>query len=331
MNKRILAALTAVIVALTLCLPAFAADRGPERHTTPAGYNDNDYQKMAAFLDTPITLTYMGFTMTRPIYQWIQMVDSGFSMNDPSTWSVDYNGVTQFYVTWRESGGEQRLSTVWADPTVSALSDYSVGSMDLSGCTALMSFSVRVMRLESLDLSGCSSLYFLTCRDNYSLASINLTGCTMLNEVDLTNCALTSIDLSSGTIPFNSVTANGNGTIGFRNGTAYAYPAAGSEYFGWYSSGGALLSTSAQLDMMEAGVTSVTARFTGAVVVIPGDADGDGEVAISDALMVLRAALGLTALTPEQAAVADVNGDGEVGMDDALAVLRLALGLISSL
>ena len=59
----------------------------------------------------------------------------------------------------------------------------------------------------------------------------------------------------------------------------------------------------------------------------PGDLNGDGEVTAADALLVLRASLGIVELTPEQEALADVNGDGTVNGQDALLVLRMSLGL----
>ena len=61
----------------------------------------------------------------------------------------------------------------------------------------------------------------------------------------------------------------------------------------------------------------------------PGDLDSNGSVDITDALTVLRAALGLAELTPSQTPLADLNGDGAVTIDDALIVLRMALGLMN--
>lgn len=58
-----------------------------------------------------------------------------------------------------------------------------------------------------------------------------------------------------------------------------------------------------------------------------GDVDGDGEITAADALIVLRAAMDLQELTPEQAAAADFNGDGNVDANDALLLLRHALDL----
>lgn len=65
--------------------------------------------------------------------------------------------------------------------------------------------------------------------------------------------------------------------------------------------------------------------------VLPGDADESGTVDINDALIVLRAAMELIELTPEQEAAADVNGDGAVDISDALLILRFSMGLINEL
>ena len=59
-----------------------------------------------------------------------------------------------------------------------------------------------------------------------------------------------------------------------------------------------------------------------------GDVDGDGNITANDALMILRASVGMETLTPEQSALADVDGDGSVTANDALAVLRYSIGFI---
>ena len=60
---------------------------------------------------------------------------------------------------------------------------------------------------------------------------------------------------------------------------------------------------------------------------VKGDADGDGEVTVSDALLTLRAAARLFAPPEKVAAAVDLDGDGELTVADALAVLRIAVGL----
>lgn len=57
-----------------------------------------------------------------------------------------------------------------------------------------------------------------------------------------------------------------------------------------------------------------------------GDIDGDGSVTSADALLILRASVGLELFTDEQTKYADVNGDGSVDSADSLAVLRYSVG-----
>ena len=64
-----------------------------------------------------------------------------------------------------------------------------------------------------------------------------------------------------------------------------------------------------------------------AVVAVPGDFDGDGEVTVQDALGVLRVAMQL--VDAPDGADLDANGDGSVDMQDALYVLRFAMGLVT--
>jgi len=71
-------------------------------------------------------------------------------------------------------------------------------------------------------------------------------------------------------------------------------------------------------------------------VVLYGDVNGDGAVTVADALLALRAAVGLATLTDAQRAAADVAppsglgkpaGDGRVDVLDAVRILRRAIGL----
>jgi hypothetical protein len=55
--------------------------------------------------------------------------------------------------------------------------------------------------------------------------------------------------------------------------------------------------------------------------------DCDGELTIADAVLILRAAIGLETLTPEALSAADVDGDGILTMADALITARRAVGV----
>lgn len=57
-----------------------------------------------------------------------------------------------------------------------------------------------------------------------------------------------------------------------------------------------------------------------------GDINGNGSVDVTDALLALRAAMGVITLTDEQIARGDINGDGVIDSTDAILILRTAMG-----
>ncbi len=57
-----------------------------------------------------------------------------------------------------------------------------------------------------------------------------------------------------------------------------------------------------------------------------GDADGDGSITSTDALMILRQSIGLEDSDDKSKAITDVDGDSFITADDALAVLRYSVG-----
>ena len=69
------------------------------------------------------------------------------------------------------------------------------------------------------------------------------------------------------------------------------------------------------------------ACLTAAFAARPGDMDADSKVTASDARTVLRAAVGLDVLTPEQFAAADADHDNKITASDARLVLRVSVGL----
>ena len=65
-------------------------------------------------------------------------------------------------------------------------------------------------------------------------------------------------------------------------------------------------------------------------VVLYGDLNGDGEIDITDAGLLIQYCNGMRELTEEQLAAADLDGDGEISMDDAALLIRYCNGLIDS-
>ena len=62
-----------------------------------------------------------------------------------------------------------------------------------------------------------------------------------------------------------------------------------------------------------------------------GDVDGDGIIAIKDALMLLQAANDQLNLTEEQFMRADLNEDGILSASEALRILQYVSGKITSI
>ena len=81
--------------------------------------------------------------------------------------------------------------------------------------------------------------------------------------------------------------------------------------------------------------TTVDGGYSAEIIVTAaaqlGDVNGDGYIDAADALLCLRASVGLITLTPEQEAAADVNHDGLIDAGDAILILRYDARLIPSL
>ena len=85
---------------------------------------------------------------------------------------------------------------------------------------------------------------------------------------------------------------------------------------GWFSFG------------WNADVSCVTEDMTvTALFALPGDLDMSGTVDISDAILILRHAMGAGELTEMQLVLADIDNSGDVSAVDALTVLRRAMGI----
>jgi hypothetical protein len=62
-----------------------------------------------------------------------------------------------------------------------------------------------------------------------------------------------------------------------------------------------------------------------------GDVDGDGEITVKDAYLMLQFIYGEVILEGDQFDRADLNGDGEISTSEAYKILQYINGTISSL
>ena len=72
--------------------------------------------------------------------------------------------------------------------------------------------------------------------------------------------------------------------------------------------------------------TSNTVTATDNKAVVKGDVNEDGKINSADALMVLKASVGLIEISKE---IADVNNNGNINSEDALLILKYSVGLIT--
>ena len=239
-------------------------------------------------------------------------------------------------------------------------SENQLTELDLSGNTSLRWLDCSGNRITELDLTANSELEALRCSENQltaidvsantSLAELNCSG-NQLTELDLSentsvyrleceNNYITFLDLTNNCIAIDTVSAEGPGFIGVKTVAPGEYlvpaisavPAPGSTFCGWYdATDGTLISTEAELviDREECYYPyDFIARFTASTPGGIGDVDGDGVVRVSDAVLIMRCALGLIEFTPEQILCGDVDGDGVIKIADAVMVIRIALGLV---
>ena len=76
--------------------------------------------------------------------------------------------------------------------------DNQLTNLNVSGCTALTKLWCAATRLTSLNVSGCTALIELYCQNN-QLTDLNISGCAALTFFCCNNNLLTSLDVNGGT------------------------------------------------------------------------------------------------------------------------------------
>ncbi|MBR3460573.1 MAG: hypothetical protein IKH21_07290 [Clostridia bacterium] len=222
--------------------------------------------------------------------------------------------------------------------------------LDVSNNTMLGLLNCSNNQLTSLDVNNNTELVVLDCSNN-QLTSLDISN----NDLYMLRChnnQLTELDLHhSHDLRVDYIKSEGNGTIGYScssfggNLFVYAVPDNGAKFIGWYNEKGELIKGADDCDYCDnqfaweypiwehdpyAGETIVLiAKFTEAEI-IPGDADGDGELTTNDSLDIMRIVLGVAEPTDGISSSCDMNGDGVIDMADALLILRIAVGIQSA-
>ena len=209
--------------------------------------------------------------------------------------------------------------------------------LDVSGCAALEELDCDYNHMTELDVSANTELRRLWCSGN-QLTELDVSANTELESLSCSENHLTELDLSNNPrIDIDTISAEGSGFIEVstvwdeNDDICYYIKAAsvpGNSFCGWYAVDGTLLSTNVEINRNDFdGVNDFIAKFTASTPGGVGDVDGDGAVRVSDAVLIMRYALGLIEFTPEQILCGDVDGDGFVKVADAVMVIRIALGL----
>ena len=209
--------------------------------------------------------------------------------------------------------------------------------LDVSECAALEELDCDYNHMTELDVSANTELRRLWCSGN-QLTELDVSANTELESLSCSENHLTELDLSNNPrIDIDTISAEGSGFIEVstvwdeNDDICYYIKAAsvpGNSFCGWYAVDGTLLSTNVEINRNDFdGVNDFIAKFTASTPGGEGDVDGDGAVRVSDAVLIMRYALGLIEFTPEQILCGDVDGDGFVKVADAVMVIRIALGL----
>ncbi|MCH5279031.1 MAG: dockerin type I repeat-containing protein [Christensenellaceae bacterium] len=177
--------------------------------------------------------------------------------------------------------------------------------------------------ITSLDISDCFQICYANFFGQHFCTEFRALNCPTLKRINATDCdyRLIEVEAKGFSEPLR-VTTLGDGSAGleynYDDGYYTLTAVTNTETFiGWYKDG--------ELIGMDETLTCGIDTLGDITAVFAGDADGDGALTVSDAVMVLRQALGITdSCSLEQC---DVNCSGEVEVADALMILRFVLGV----
>ena len=222
--KKSVAVLLSLLMMFSLMPSALATGikNGPTKDwTVPEGYNEDDYNAIASFLETEDENGVKNGS-------WFPDYD----VNDPSTWIIFDDDGGAYCILWSSDyeydlvDGEERLVCVSLPnqyyPFISIYPEYTgmVGSLDLRCCHYLEFVNVQGTRVSELllppevsdivniaescvteiDLSMCSQLLnfdgFYYAWHDQTLDHVDFSGCTSLGSIDLDSSNVSYVNVA---------------------------------------------------------------------------------------------------------------------------------------
>ena len=328
--KTILCAALALAIAAVLPASSFAG----QKLDVPTEY---DQQMLTAFWHQE---AYDGLSNGEAVYD-VHVPEGGYISEDPGEYEGGY--YTRLISVLSENDDVGFLSMHF---------EYSVMGWDGTPYDGgdeepMMCLTIRPDLYGELDLHGTSLAYMSSPEAGQThITKVNLDDCTCLGSVRFNeqpfcteisalgsnslwrfsalNGAFRKIDFKpSRYSDALNLSAFGNGSIGAfylspenpEETTLSAYPKADA-VVGWFEDG-ELVSTELEYVRTEGGSL---------VAVFGGDADGDGAVTVADAVLTMRASMGI--IQAANSGMLDVDGSEDIDIADALLIMRFAMGLI---
>lgn len=200
-----------LIATVTLLCPLFSSSSAAAQtiaaYETPEGFNDNDYQKMLAFLE------YVGSSGSSNGYL---LLGEDYDPNSPLSWRhVEVNdwGTTSWGVQWEQFDGEYHI--IGIDSSFIDLEgpiDFSCfehlaevflfdcvsGDINVSYCPELSILAATYGNAEIVDVRGCPQLNRVFLSDNKIKSIIGLEDCPNIQYLSVErNSELRELDMSA--------------------------------------------------------------------------------------------------------------------------------------
>ncbi|MCH5279139.1 MAG: hypothetical protein J1E60_05040 [Christensenellaceae bacterium] len=260
--------------------------------------------------------------------------------------SIDWN--YNFFERDYDLVGELNLSNCKALSRV-VCSNNRITSLIVDGCTSLSEIECSDNLLTELDLADCPEMWRLLIANN-DISEIDFGSANSPKMIDLRGNRINEVNwqyFSDYYSPYGQVevfdmnlelTADDGGYVAPYTTTyfyidffSYGYcinaeAKPGYEFTGWYDEDGNCVYSAQNVPLSYQILPEplrLTARFR--QTYIPGDADSDGVLTISDALVVMRCVMGISNDLPIH--IGDVDGDGFLTVADALLIARSAMGM----